>query len=130
MCLSMCWKYVIAGKSGRKRKKDKNSPSQIVESENKIMATFGGFNGTSPMQGQSTPGQFSSHIAPPTFTYTPNMYNSGSPMVAMPQPQPLSPGAFRVGSEQGVMNLILQRLDKMDKKNWGRFIRFSRLSIV
>ena len=45
----------MAGKSGRKRKKDKNSPSQIVESEKKrTMASYSG----SPMQGQSTPGQF------------------------------------------------------------------------
>ena len=61
-------------------------------------------------------------MAPATFHYTPNMggmggmtnmIGAGSPMMSMPS-QPQSPGTQN--SEQGVMNLIVQRLDHMDKK--------------
>ena len=64
----------------------------------------------------SQPGQY---MAPATFHYTPgmggmtSMLGAGSPMMSMPS-QPQSPGTQN--SEQGVMNLILQRLDHMDKK--------------
>ena len=49
----------MAGKSGNKRKKDKNSPSQTNDSENKRqIANYGGcnYNVTSPMQGLTQPG--------------------------------------------------------------------------
>lgn len=111
----------MAGKSGNKRKKDKNSPSQTNDSENKRqMANYGGcnYNGTSPMQGLTQPGQpgqFSSHIAPASFTYTPTLFGPG-PSVNLTQPHPTSPGTPNSSSEQGVMGLILQRLDVMDKK--------------
>lgn len=115
---------LMAGKSGNKRKKDKNSPSQTVESENKRqMATYSGsfngsgLNGTSPMQGIPQPGQFTPNIAPATFTYTPNMFGSGTPVhLSQTFPHPTSPGTSNGTSDQGVMNLILQRLDNMDKK--------------
>ena len=105
-------------KSGNKRKKDTNSPNQSVDQENKriFMANMNGYNGSSPIQGMSQPGQY---MAPATFQYTPGMSSmagmlgAGSPMMSMPS-QPQSPGTHN--SEQGVMNLILQRLDHMDKK--------------
>lgn len=130
MLLKTCFLYVICvvvllclgtllmGKSGHKRKKDKSSPSsQTVEQENKrLMASYSGYCATSPIQGMSQlqPGQFNSNIAPASFTYTPNMFSSGSPIVNMPQPQ--SPGIQSGVSDQGIMGLILQRLDNMDKK--------------
>ena len=110
-------------KAGKKRKKDKNSPSsQTVESENKrLMANYSGANFTSPIQTMSQPqaGQFNPHISPGTFSYSANMINNGQsmhPMPSMSQPYPKSPGALGMGSDQGVMSLILQRLDVMDKK--------------
>ena len=101
--------------SGNKRKKDKNSPNQSVEQENKriLMASMNSFSGSSPIQGMPQPGHF---IAPASFQYTPSMggmFGTGSPMMNMPS-QPQSPGTQ--SSEQGIMNLILQRLDNMDKK--------------
>ena len=42
------------------------------------------------------------------------MLNSGPPVMNMPQPQ--SPNTMNGGSDQGVMGLILQRLEIMDKK--------------
>ena len=65
-------------KSGNKRKNDKDSPtSQSVDQENKrLMANYNGYCATSPVQGlsqsqsQLQSGQFNSHIAPVTFTYT------------------------------------------------------------
>lgn len=117
----LCLGTLLMGKkSGNKRKKDKDSPtSQSVDQENKrLMANYNGFCATSPVQGLSQPqpqsGQFNSHIAPATFTYTPNMLNSGPPVMNMPQPQ--SPNTMNGGSDQGVMGLILQRLEIMDKK--------------
>ena len=108
-------------KSGSKRKKDTNSPNQSGDQENKriLMLNMNSYNGSSPIQGMSQPGQY---MAPATFHYTPsmggmggmtNMLGAGSPMMNMPS-QPQSPGTQN--SEQGVMNLILQRLDHMDKK--------------
>ena len=85
------------------------------------MANYSGANFTSQIQTMSQPpaGQFNPHISPGTFSYSANMINNGQPMHLMPsmsQPYPQSPGALGMGSDQGVMSLILQRLDVMDKK--------------
>lgn len=103
--------------STKKRKKDRNSPSQSVEQENKrvLMASFNSYSGSSPIQGTSQP-QSGQYIAPPTFNYTPGMagmFGAGAPMMAM-HSQPPSPGTQSI--DNGVMNMILQRLDNMDKK--------------
>lgn len=116
LSLFLCLGLPLMGKHGNKRKKDKCSPNQAVDQENKRqMAGYNNHGVTSPMQTQT--GQFNSHIVPATFTYTPNMFNNGQPMMAMPpsQPYPQSPGTKDSG-DQGVMGLILQRLDNMDKK--------------
>ena len=105
-------------RSGNKRKKDTNSPnSGPVSQENKrIMVNYSGYCVTSPVQGLSQPqaGQSNSHIAPATFNYTPATYSNGTPIANMPQPP--SPGMQIGGPDQGVMSMILQRLDDMDKK--------------
>ena len=108
-------------KSGSKRKKDTNLPNQSGDQENKrkLMSNMNSYNGSSPIQGMSQPGQY---MAPAAIHYTPSMggmggmtsmFGAGSPMMSMPS-QPQSPGTQN--SEQGVMNLILQRLDHIDKK--------------
>ena len=109
-------------KSGRKRKKDKNSPSSQSDRENKrTMANWNGMP-TSPTQGMTqTQTGYSPNLMPATFTYTPNMYTNGPNMANMnnmghmSMNQPSSPN-MQNGPDQGVMGLILQRLDKMDKK--------------
>ena len=66
-------KTLLMGKMfGNKRKKDKKSPNQSVEQENKriLMASMNSFRGSSPIQGMSQPGHF---IAPTSFQYTPSM---------------------------------------------------------
>lgn len=112
----------MGGKSGKKRKKDKNSPSQQGDRENKrTMANYSSMP-TSPTQGMTqTQSGYSPNIMPATFTYTPNMYNTGPSManmnnmahMSMNQP---SSSNMQNGPDQGVMGLILQRLDNMDKK--------------
>ena len=63
-------------KSGSKRKKDTNSPNQSGDQENKriLMSNMNSYNGSSPIQGMSQPGQY---MAPATFHYTPSMGGMG-----------------------------------------------------
>lgn len=120
---------LMGKKSGNKRKKDKDSPtSQSVDQENKrLMANYNGFCATSPVQGLSQPqpqsGQFNSHIAPATFTYTPNMLNSGPPVMNMPQPQ--SPNTMNGGSDQELWALYYKDLRSWTK-NWGNWTLFTQ----
>ena len=113
----------MAGKSGRKRKKDRNSPSSKTETqENKrIMADFNRYNSSQTGLTQTQASQFNSQIMPSNFQYTPNMYGNGQPAMMVPQNIVQSPGAqgcsgYSGSGDQSVMSLVLQRLDNMDKK--------------
>ena len=111
----------MAGKSGKKRKKDKNSPGSQSVQENKRTMSFNCVC-TPPVQGMSQPqaSGFNSHIMPATFTYNSSMFGPGPPNVSMSQPvsmpQPQSPVMPNSMSDQNYIGLILQRLDNMDKK--------------
>lgn len=107
----------LCSQMGRKRKKDKASPNSNsdIQENKRTMASLGSYTSSPPGLTQTQASQYNSHIMPPTFNYTPNMCNNGASVMNMPQNYVQSPGA-QGGPDQGVMNLILQRLDNMDKK--------------
>ena len=114
----------MAGKSGRKRKKDKNSPNSGADTPVNKRTMADSFNYSLSPTGltQTQAGQFNSPSVPQTFQYVPNMYNQMQPAMMMPQNvvrSPVAQGVAQGGNncgDQHTMGLILQRLDNMDKK--------------
>ena len=114
----------MAGKSGRKRKKDKNSPNSGADTRVNKRTMADSFNYSLSPTGltQTQASQLNSPSVPQTFQYVPNMYNQMQPAMMMPQNvvrSPVAQGMAQGGNncgDQHTMGLILQRLDNMDKK--------------